>query len=96
MYNNVEIINEEDIEQGQLEGIALLQSFFTNEQGVFIPRPNIAPLIDDEVLRMIGQSVVAGYNVDWDSMGEWKEYVDTGRDLVKQEKNARSTPWDGA
>ena len=63
MHNNIEIINEEEIEQGQLEGIALLQSFFTNEQGIFIPKPNIAPLIDDEMLRMVGQAVVAGYGV---------------------------------
>jgi len=95
MNNNIEIIEEEE-NQEYLQGIPLLQSFFTKDEGVFVPKPNIAPLIDGEVLRIIGQSVVEGYNCDWDSMDEWREYVETGRDLVKQENKSRSTPWDGA
>lgn len=93
MNNDIEIIDDES--QEDLTGVSLLQSFFTFENGVFIPKPNIAPLIDDEVLRMVGQSVVEGFNVDWDSMDEWRDYVDTGRDLVKQEKNSKNTHWDG-
>ena len=95
MINQVDIINEEKSRE-YLQGVELLQSFFILEEGKFIPKPNIAPLIDGEELRKVGQSVVEGYGVDWDSMQEWVEYVEEGRDLVKQENKSRSTPWDGA
>jgi len=95
MNNDIEIYDEEESGEA-LQGIALIQSFFTLDGGVFIAKPNIAPLIDDDALKLVGQSVVEGYNTDLNSMSEWVEYLEAGRELVKQENKSRSTPWDGA
>jgi len=32
-------------------------------------------------LMMIGQDVIKGFDVDWDSMDEWKEDIDKGLEL---------------
>ena len=99
MAEVIEIFDEEQQEE-QEEGLSLLQSFFedgyVNNQPVSIPLPNITHLIDSDTLDKVGQQVVDGYETDWDSMDEWKDFVEKGRDLVKQEKESRSTPWDGA
>jgi len=91
----IELVQTTDNEDF-LKGVELLQSFFTREKDFFLPLPNITDLIDDDTLRKVGTSVVEGYDVDWGSMDEWRDNVDEGRDLVKQEKESKSTPWDGA
>ena len=98
MVQPIAIIEEEqESELAELKtGVELLQSFFTQDRDVFIPLPNITSLIDDETLSKVGQAVVDGFNVDEGSMDEWIDLVEKGRELVKQEKESRSTPWDGA
>ena len=86
--------NKED--ETKLTGIDLLASFFTFNNGVAIPLPNIAQMIDDNTLLEVGHNVINGYEADKDSMHEWSDYVDKGKKLVKQEQHAKSTPWDGA
>lgn len=99
MNEEIEIIDTED-EPLELTGLSLLTRFFTREQGangeIFIPLPNITHLIDDDTLDRIGQAVTNGYDTDWDSMSDWVSFVEKGRELVKQEKEGRSIPWDGA
>jgi len=94
----------DDIEETELEGVELLASFFDvvvtdteeGEKATFIPKPNIADMFDDDTLAEIGANVINGFDADKQSMEEWSEFVETGLKLVKQEKNAKSTPWDGA
>jgi len=91
-------------EESDLEGVELLASFFDvavtdtseGQQTAFIPKPNIADMFDEDILSKIGQSVINGFDADEQSMQEWSDFVETGLKLVKQEKHAKSTPWDGA
>lgn len=87
--------SEEDVRDTP-EGLELLASMFTVSKGVFIPKPNIADMFDDDTLAKVGSNVVEGFNADLDSMSEWIMFVEHGMKLVKQEKQAKSTPWDGA
>jgi chaperonin GroES len=83
-------------EEADLEGVELLASFFDISGENFIPKPNIADNFTKQTLMEVGKNVMDGYKADFDSMIDWSEYVDIGMKLVKQEKNAKSTPWDGA
>ena len=60
--------------------------------------PNIALDIEDETeLQVIGDDVVAGYGVDWDSMAQWREDVDEGLKLIKPATKGRADgPWEGS
>lgn len=82
------------------EGIELLSSFFLpiNDQGKnrYIPLPNIADELDDNLLSLIGKHVVEGYQADWDSMEEWRNNIEFGKDISKQERNAKNDPWQNA
>jgi chaperonin GroES len=91
----IELVEKrEEIEEA--EGVELLASYFTIDNGVAIPKPNIADMFSEETLMKVGSNVCDGYRADLDSMEEWKGFVKTGLELVKQEKNAKSTPWEGA
>jgi chaperonin GroES len=101
MNEEIEIIDSEELEESpQLEGAELLKSFFDliieNNKQIFKPKPNIANLISDDMLLKIGYCVIDGFEVDLASMQEWLEDIETGKKLVKQEKNGRSEPWEGA
>ena len=61
-----------------------------------IDETNIAKDMDKEELGLIGQRICRTFQRDWDSMGDWRESVQRGLDLMKQEYNSRSTPWQGA
>jgi hypothetical protein len=80
--------------------IDFIKGYFQEKQGpagtVYVASGNIAGDLDDDELNKIGQCVVNGYKADKDSMEEWADGVDLGLDLVKQEKESRSEPWDGA
>lgn len=99
----IQIIEEEEKET-ELEGVALLASFFSvdvtrtqdGERVTFIPKANIANMFDNDTLAKVGSNVINGYQADLDSMDEWSSFVETGLKLVKQEKEAKSTPWEGA
>ena len=98
----IELIKKQD--NSELEGVKLLASYFDivateTEQGqrmVFIPLANIADMFSDDTLMQVGKSVIEGYQADLDSMGEWNDYAERGLKLAKQEKEAKSTPWEGA
>ncbi len=57
---------------------------------------NIAESLDDDELADLGERVKERFDEDWDSMNEWREVVDEGLKLMKQEFHGRSTPWEGA
>lgn len=57
---------------------------------------NIAEDLDEEVLRTLGSDVITRFDQDWGSMKDWREAVDFGLELVKQELHPKSTPWQGA
>ena len=90
----IEVAEEEEVTT--LEGVNLLAAFFSFNGGMAIPKPNIADMFDKETLSLIGANVIEGYEADLDSMQEWSDYVENGRKLVKQETQAKSTPWEGA
>jgi chaperonin GroES len=90
----IQIIDE--MEEAELEGAELLASFFDFDGVNAIPKPNIADMFTKQTLMEVGKNVINGYQADFDSMADWSDYVEIGMKLVKQEKNAKSTPWDGA
>lgn len=95
---------EEQNKQTELEGVELLASFFdivangTEQEAkiIFIPKANVADQFSDDMLNKVGQNVNNGFIADLSSMDEWNDFNKRGLELVKQEKNAKSTPWDGA
>lgn len=100
-------VEEQDIEQEEerdvtdLEGVELLAGMFLVSQSqdgqvIFAPKPNIADMFSDDVLLAVGRQAKEGHEADQDSMTDWAELVDFGLDLVKQETQSKSTPWDGA
>ena len=92
-------IDETENETG-LEGVELLASYFTKlenrDEAVWVAKSNIADMFDDITLGLVGKQVVDGHNADWDSMDEWREGVEFGKEIVKQETKTRNDPWDGA
>lgn len=98
----IELVEED--KETKLEGVALLASFFDvvitptaeGNTATFIPKANIAGMFDDNTLMEVGANVINGFEADDDSMDEWKSFVESGLKLAKQEKTAKSTPWDGA
>ena len=93
----IELVEEsEDDAVEELEGVELLVSYFNIVNGVAIPKPNIADMFSEETLMKVGANVCDGYQADLDSMEEWSSFVKLGLELVKQEKTAKSTPWEGA
>ena len=62
----------------------------------FVNHVNIADELDEEMLSAIANRVKRQYDEDLDSMTDWKESVSNGIDLMKQEWNPKSTPWEGA
>jgi len=93
-----EIEEKEEREGTDLTGVELLASMFipSPDGSFFVPDPNIAGMFDDDTLLKVGRQVKESYEADLDSMIEWSELVDFGLDLVKQETENKSTPWEGA
>ncbi len=54
---------------------------------------NIAELLDDNELALIGSQVVKGYEIDEESRSEWKEVVDKAMDIAKQKLETKNYPW---
>lgn len=96
--------DKETDNETKLDGAELLASYFNvvvtqTEQvrrAVFIPKANIADMFSDDKLMQVGKNVIDGYNADLDSMTDWLDFVERGLGLVKQEKAAKDTPWEGA
>jgi len=57
---------------------------------------NIAESLTEDELADLGGRVKERFDEDWDSMDEWRDVVDEGLKLMKQEFHGRSTPWEGA
>ncbi len=57
---------------------------------------NVAELLDDKELALIGANIVRGYEIDEDSRAEWKEVVDKAMEIAKQTITTKSFPWPGA
>ena len=93
-HEEIQIIEAQ--EETELKGVELLANFFDADGATAIPKPNIADMLTKQTLMEIGKNVINGYEADLDSMSDWADYVEIGMKLVKQEKNAKSTPWDGA
>ena len=101
-------IEDEEIERDEErkdipEGVELLASMFspagtltTSEGAIFVPRSNIADMFDEDTLTRVGRQVKDGYDADKDSMSDWIDLVEFGFELIKQETNSKSTPWEGA
>jgi len=58
--------------------------------------PNVAELLDERELALIGDQVVNGYNIDEDSRAEWKATIEKAMDIAKQVMEPKSFPWPGA
>lgn len=57
---------------------------------------NIAEDLDEETLIALGKRVKETYERDWESMKDWREDVEEGIKLMKQEYKPKTTPWQGA
>jgi chaperonin GroES len=98
----IELVQEE--KETSKEGVNLLASYFDvavtvtqdGDRASFIPKANIADMFDNNTLMEIGSNVMDGFDADLESMEEWSDFVEIGLELVKQEKTAKSTPWEGA
>jgi chaperonin GroES len=62
----------------------------------YIGEANISEELDDETLTAIGARVHRQYSEDLDTMSDWMQSVENGVDLMKQEWESKSTPWEGA
>lgn len=62
----------------------------------YIDKVNIAEDLDEETLTALGQRVSRQYSEDYQSMTDWLEGVKRGIDLMRQEWEAKSDPWEGA
>lgn len=62
----------------------------------FMDADNIAELLDEEQLMKIAKEVLESFNQDLESMENWIGLVEEGQDLMSQDFNARSDPWEGA
>ena len=61
-----------------------------------IGKQNIAEDVGDKLLDDLGDRVFERFTEDWDSMKDWRESVDEGLELMKQEYKPKSTPWQNA
>lgn len=62
-----------------------------------IDSQNIANDIEDEDLLMqLGQQVIEDFGRDHDSMADWLQGIEDGKELAKQDINSKSMPWEGA
>lgn len=62
-----------------------------------IESQNIAADIEDkDLLKKLGRQVIDDFSRDNDSMSDWLQGIDDGKELAKQEINGRSEPWQGA
>lgn len=50
----------------------------------------------EQQLLDIGRDVKEGQGADWDSMAEWRDFIDKGLELTKPAKGPRDEPWPGA
>lgn len=91
---------EIELEQGEAAEIEVEVESEEQDQIQFlinnIDSANIANDIDEDILMMLGSQVVEDFNRDDDSMSDWADAVEFGQDLAKQERQGKSTPWDGA
>lgn len=62
----------------------------------FIDLDNIAEVLSDDELSMIGQQVCSDYNAAVDSMSDWTELTRKGLEIVEPALHGRSDPWEGA
>lgn len=63
--------------------------------------PNLAEDIADEedgesVLNKIADQVIKDFTTDDASMDDWKEFIDKGKILAKQETTGKSDPWENS
>lgn len=92
----IELVKNDESDAVEKEGVNLLVDYFAFDNGLAIPKANIADMFSEQTLMELGKSVIEGYEADLDSMEDWSDFVETGLKLVKQEKHAKSTPWEGA
>lgn len=57
---------------------------------------NVADMLDEFTLAKVSMQIKEDFNQDLDSMQDWINAVEQGQDLMAQEFNARSKPWDNA
>lgn len=98
----IEIIEKE--KETTQDGVKLLSSYFdvktteteTGTRSIFLTKANIADMFEEDMLMEVGANVKNGFDADLDSMEEWNSFVEVGRTLIKPEKNAKSSPWEGS
>jgi chaperonin GroES len=96
MIDEIENEATEDESAAEKRQELSLADFFEVRNGQIVPIHNIADMIDDSDLMLVGRRVKEGFESDQDSMQDWCDQVEAGLDLAKQERSSRSTPWPGA
>ena len=88
-YDTYEMDDEqEDAPATKQQPVDMLRSF--------IGQANIAPMLDDEVVKKIGMEVTRGYDADHASRGDWERMMQKAMDLAMQVTQAKNWPWAGA
>lgn len=54
---------------------------------------NIAEELDDDELSKIGQRVVFEYEIDYNSLGDWREKIERAEKIANQIAEAKQYPW---
>lgn len=57
---------------------------------------NIADMLSDSELARIGEEAIEGYNLDYDSMSDWRDKMERGIKLAKLVKQDKNYPFEGA
>ncbi len=57
---------------------------------------NVAELLSDSELSLIGSNVLRGYEIDEESRSSWKSVVDKAMAIAKQEMKEKDFPWPNA
>jgi len=87
--NNIEAANDDDQETTRpITKIDKLISILRAE--------NVAEIIDDKILSKIADELLDTFGQDLDSMSDWINLVENGQELMSQDFNSRSEPWDKA
>lgn len=60
-----------------------------------LDHPNIAELVDESDLTELGSRVVEEYEIDLESLSDWKEQSEAALKMAKQVREEKSEPWPG-
>lgn len=84
-----------DLDDGSIEeGLAIMDALLKDQGEEF--GANLAESLPDELLELMADDLLEGYDSDIQSRAEWEETYSKGLDLLGLKIEERSEPWQGA